>query len=90
MRIVWFQVITGLERYGMTMQSIATHLGVSIGTMYNYKFHGVEPRHYVGEELRMLYERHVGLEAPTMRSTDLARPAAGLTVHKMQTSARST
>lgn len=62
--VVWWRVITDLEKRGVSLRAIAVECGVSLATIYYWKG-GAEPRHYLGETLRKLYEREMGEEVPT-------------------------
>lgn len=68
-RVVWFQVISELERYGITLRSVSLHCEVALGTVYNWKA-GAEPKHYHGELLVALYIEKIGKEPPMVVSTD--------------------
>lgn len=57
--IDWFNIITKLERAGLTLEDIGTHVGKNASTICRYKV-GIEPRHSVGEMLIHLYQSRCG------------------------------
>ncbi|CNE99931.1 TPA: hypothetical protein PXM11_000477 [Yersinia enterocolitica] len=55
MQIDWFQVITDVERSGMTQQQIAKGIRVAKATLFGWK-QGSNPRYDDGEALIRLWE----------------------------------
>ncbi|ADZ41840.1 TPA: transcriptional regulator [Yersinia enterocolitica] len=55
MQIDWFQVITDVERSGMTQQQIAKGIHVAKATLFGWK-QGSNPRYDDGEALIRLWE----------------------------------
>lgn len=69
MRVVWFQVVTDLERAGVTLREQAVTVGVVPGAIEKWKA-GTEPLYHNGHALLGLYAQRVGKPPPVYGSTD--------------------
>ena len=68
LRVSWFQLITDLERHGLTLRSISLDAGISLAAVYKYKA-GSEPGYHIGQSLIDIYIHQLGREPPTVPTT---------------------
>lgn len=55
----WFEIITQLERTGLSLKNIGDVVGRNPATIFRYKM-GIEPRHCVGEMILHLFQSRCG------------------------------
>lgn len=63
-RVDWFFIITDLQRVGVYPEMVAGRLGVSRGTIQNFRNSDTEPRHCDGEALLDLWRTVTGKQEP--------------------------
>lgn len=60
-RIDWFRVLMDLKRAGLSLETIATRIGVSKSGVIGWKNLYAEPKHTDGERLIALWVRETGM-----------------------------